>query len=529
MKLTLYILLISLLISQSLKAQDSTALMAFENHLELAKGYDQFSFYAECIDEINAALEIVREQDWNEKEVILIIFLSEVKRKTNSHDEGLSLLYNLKNSKDYPKLHIRKLGRIAALYNEMPDVVDIIGNRDSVFKYLDSALHISVLMGLKNAQAGLYNELGYTLGAVNVDSSLFYLNKAAHLFATLKDTANYVVALTNIMRTHTLQNDYEKVEPIIDEILKLIQLSNWNSLGVKLEFYRTLTYYYFRIEDSLKFNYWNVEKYRTIAEILKTSNSSKLNSFRALYETNKYKEEATKKAEELLEVSDRRKDLLKYITVSVGIILLIAFLLLRERKLKKQVNKVNEKYHMLIVESNHRIKNNLQMIISMLDYSSKDLIDKDSHAFKRISGKIQTISALHKHLYVDVHNEKVDMKTYFEEIISLYHDISNGTFKINLAIGKIALQSERIVYFGLIFNEMISNTIEHSNASSKTINITTIQLDDRFQLVYQDYSSFELSKNGTGIDLIEQLVKRIEGINFKFDGELGKYQFEFYV
>ncbi|MBL4709805.1 MAG: hypothetical protein JKY48_15335, partial [Flavobacteriales bacterium] len=298
-----------------LLGQDSTALVQYEKHLELAKKYESFSFHANCVEEINAALEIAKEKRWKEKEFNLIIFLAEVKRKTEDHEEGLSILYKLENSIDYPQLHVKKLGRMAALFNQMPDVTDTIAKRDSVFHYLDSALKIATRMKLVEEQAGLYNELGYTLGAVNIDSSLFFLKKAAQLFTQLEDTANYVVVQTNIMRTYTLLDKYEKVNPIIEEVLQLIQLNSWNSNEVKLEFYRTLTYYYSRIGDSLKFNLWNAEKYRTRTQILKNANASKLNSFRALYETNKYRDKVSQKTKELEKEAERRKELISYFIV----------------------------------------------------------------------------------------------------------------------------------------------------------------------------------------------------------------------
>lgn len=511
-------------------SQDSIAIVEFDKHFELAEGYNNFSFYAECMDEVNAALKIAKEQDWEVKEISLNIFLAEVKRKTQDHAEGLSLLYNLHNSINYPKLHVKKLGRMAALINEMPGIIDLARNRDSVLHYLDSALRIATKLGLQSEQAGLYNELGFTIGALDVDSSLWYLEKSAQLFNSIGDTPNYVVVLTNIMRTHTLQGDYEKVEPIVVEILNLIQSSSWNSTGVKLEFYRTLTFYYITIGDSLKFTSWNVEKYKAKAEILETMNSSKLNSFRALYETDKYRKEASQGVEKLIIETKRRKELITYLTLFIILSLGVVFLLIRERKLKRAVKKANEKYHLLIVESNHRIKNNLQMIISMLEYSSKDVTGKDSFALKRISGKIQTISALHKHLYLDVHNEKVDLKTYFDEIISLYQNISNNRFKIDTEINKISIPSERIIYFGIIFNEMLSNTIEHSVSLDRMVQIKVIDVEDCLQFTYQDNSSFEATNNGgVGTNLIEQLVKRIEGFNFKIERKTGMYQFDFYA
>ena len=51
---------------------------------------------------------------------------------------------------------------------------------------------------------------------------------------------------------------------------------------------------------------------------------------------------------------------------------------------------------------------------------------------------------------------------YLKEIVSLYKEFSSKNFEVKSELKSIQIQSERIVYFGLLFNEMLSNSIEHS-------------------------------------------------------------------
>ncbi|MBL4709173.1 MAG: sensor histidine kinase, partial [Flavobacteriales bacterium] len=232
---------------------------------------------------------------------------------------------------------------------------------------------------------------------------------------------------------------------------------------------------------------------------------------------------------ELEKEAKQKKELFLYFSILLVFCIGIVFLLFRERKLKKEVAKANKRYHTLLVESNHRIKNNLQMITSMLEYSGKDIKDKDSLAFKRITGKIHTISALHKHLYLNVHNEKVNIQDYFEEIIMLYQEMTISTKSIKQRFDEAFIESERIIYFGLIFNEMLSNTYEH-NSLDTSVSISIVKLKDRYLFSYSDGSKFEpKGANGIGIQLIGQLIDRIEGVNYELDSSTGTYQFEFYV
>lgn len=517
--------------SFQLLSQESNEEKIFADHYSRAIDYSVVSLYSECIDELSKAYQIADENHWLEQKIEVGILLAEMKRKTSDFEEGLSILKGLDSTILFPKYHIKKLGRIAAIYNGITSESHTnLVYTDSVFLYLDSALAIAEKQHLSSEQAGLYNELGYTLGSFNIDSSLLYLNKAADLFYALGDKANYVVSKTNIFRTYALQKDIEKATPIVKELIEITNDESFNSLEVELEFYRTLTFYYLNLNDTLNFNKWSVEKYRITAEILKNSSTDKLNSFRALYETKRYKDQIAEKAKELEKEVSRRKELILYFTIVLLLGIGITFLLLRERKLKQKVKKANERYQMLLVESNHRIKNNLQMIISMLEFSSKESDLQSALAFKRMSGKVQTIGALHKLLYLNVHNEKVDLKSYFEEVLELYQSINKNNVQVSLNIATVAIESEQIIYFGLIFNEMLSNSLEHNKSDLINIQLTIQREKNAYRFSYQDFSEFDSNyTEGTGIKLIQKLIGRIGAKQFELDRNSGSYNFKFYV
>ena len=103
-------------------------------------------------------------------------------------------------------------------------------------------------------------------------------------------------------------------------------------------------------------------------------------AFTNINDTERCKKEAIEKQAAL---DLQRYELNQYVFFSIILLLLLllgAIILFRERRLKlklnrnvKELNVLNKKYEMLIVESNHRIKNNLQMIISMLEFTKKGI------------------------------------------------------------------------------------------------------------------------------------------------------------
>jgi two-component sensor histidine kinase len=520
------LLLIFLFIANfgALYGQNTPSSNTFESHFELAKKYEDLSLYAESIDEINLAIQFAEKKGWKKKIVEASIFLAETKRITGDFEEGIRILRTLKSSTDYPALHVEKLGRMAALFREsqLPNGQKL----DSLNYYLTSALDLVEVYNLKSQKAGLYNELGCIIGHENADSCLYLLNESARIFLEERDIQNYVAARTNMLRTYETLGDNLNTIATFNELIELVKGKKWYS--AERELYITISSFHNKKGDTVNANYWLLKSRESEILNIHSISSNRLNSFRAIYETEKYQNQIAQNQIELKKQAKKRNELFLYLTILLVISALVLLLLFRERKLKRTVGKANESYEMLLVESNHRIKNNLQMIISMLQYSSRDLKDEDSKAFKNMSGKIQTISALHKHLYIDVHNELVDLNGYFTAIIALYQDISSDKIRIKVDIDEVSIKSERIVYFGLIFNEMLSNTFEHGKGLEGNLEINVKAVNSHYHFSYQDNSSFvDGEQNGTGITLIKQLVGRVKGIDFQLDGIIGKYEFYF--
>lgn len=533
-------LLLALTITISARTQSTTKTQdEFALHFNRATAYNELSLYGPCMEELNTAIDYAVAYHLEEEHINAVIMLAEIMRKTGDFNKGLELLTALKGTASYPQLHVQKLGRIAAIYNERQST-DGINQPDSVLHYLDSALKIATTLHLTAEEAGLYNELGYTVSGKNRQLGLSYLLKATNLFDSLHDTHNYVGAMTNVLRCYIFLGDTAKARTVINELLPLTQGKHWYT--AETELYNNIAGYHKLLGDSVTAQYWNSKGDKSTIENLISINSSQVHAFRTLYETKKLKEQVTEmeqqanlKQEALDRQTARTRELIIYLSILALLIMAMVALLLRERKLKRQLKTTNgelhmsnEKYQLLMVESNHRIKNNLQMVISMLQYSENQL-SNSSNAFKRMSDKIQTVSALHQHLSVDAHNELVRLDVYFAGIVELYGNISSAIPTINCTVAPVGIRSERIVYFGLILNEMLANTIEHRTGESGTIMIAVKETGQHYLFDYRDGSFHDpAAAKGTGSTLIRQLIQRVGGSGFRFEPADGHYQFQFY-
>lgn len=522
-------------------ASDSTLLAEIVGREKNAHEYTKLSLYRSAVNEWTAVIDLARSNNLTEKYLDAQISLAELLRKTADFDRSLDILLNLPETKRFPRIEVRKLGRIAAVYHERaaPPGMD---QRDSVKHYIMRALELASDFNFTELEASLKNELGYFLSRnESREEGLAVLLESAQLFESLYDTFGYIGSMTHALEDYYELGDAENIEITQEKLLSLVEGTQWHT--AKVDIYDVIANNALNAGDSLAYYRWR-EKATTAASLNeKAISSQQMAAFRVLHDTRKYQEEAEAskseaegKAQELEKQQARTRELTIYLSVLGVSIILIIGLFIRERRLKAQMDQINqdlkvanEKYQMLMVESNHRIKNNLQMVISMLQYTSKEMEGTNTKALKRISSKIHTISALHKHLYLDVHNERVDIKTYFDEIISLYEEMVSDEFTVSKEIYSVGIKSERIVYFGLIFNEMLSNTIEHQQVVHKSVNIEIVPVKDHFLFRYFDGS--DIPTNGTqgmGSKLIVQLIRRVGGINFQFNPSKGEYQFNFY-
>lgn len=202
------------------------------------------------------------------------------------------------------------------------------------------------------------------------------------------------------------------------------------------------------------------------------------------------------------------------------------------------INKQNEEKTILLKEIHHRVKNNLQIIISLLRLQSYQLENSETiQSFNEAINRILAISSIHEKIYQNDSFNKINIEEYFndlsKEIISM-HDL-NTDIETNFNFEIDSITIDTIVPLALIFNELISNSIKHfdNKTNSLIINIEFKSIkENKLQLNYSDNGKWveNNKKNTLGIDLINALTKQINGkmilnkfpkteFNFEFDSD----------
>lgn len=149
-----------------------------------------------------------------------------------------------------------------------------------------------------------------------------------------------------------------------------------------------------------------------------------------------------------------------------------------------ELEKLLSEKEWLMKEVHHRVKNNLQTIVSLLESQTVFLSNQDALvAIKDSQNRVHTMSLLHQKLYQANNFASVDMHTYLSELINYLKDSYDLKQKIrfNVSIPHIELDISQAIPLGLIINEAVTNSIKHAFPSqfNKEITISMKQTTER--------------------------------------------------
>ena len=204
--------------------------------------------------------------------------------------------------------------------------------------------------------------------------------------------------------------------------------------------------------------------------------------------------------------------------------------------LTEKLKETNQEKTIMLKEIHHRVKNNLQVITSLLRLQSRDITDEESKViFNESIDRVIAMSRIHEKIYQSENLSKIDLEEYIislsENLISSYSVKEKITTTIVSDIEQISTKS--LVPISLIFNELISNSIKYAfiGKESGKISISILKQTDKIEFIYRDNGTWKKRKNpdSFGLVLIESLTEQLNG-TFNLSTENGtKYSFVFYI
>ncbi len=221
----------------------------------------------------------------------------------------------------------------------------------------------------------------------------------------------------------------------------------------------------------------------------------------------------------------------------IGLFVLAALLLAvvyfnyrNNQKVNQELNTLNEKLshkvdenELLLKEIHHRVKNNLQVISSLLSLHSETLEDTDAKgAMTESKNRVRSMALIHQKLYQGKNLAAIEMKDYFQNLGASMLDsfgIEKDTISIQYPMSQLELDVDTAIPVGLIVNELLTNSLKYA-FTPKTKGEIQISLSSKdehtFELMVKDNGLHQsqqsnVDNQGFGSQLIQLLALQLEG------------------
>jgi two-component sensor histidine kinase len=262
-----------------------------------------------------------------------------------------------------------------------------------------------------------------------------------------------------------------------------------------------------------------------------------------------FKTQQAVKEKEIEIIHEKEKSNLFAIIAVLSILVLLVLIFVTIRKVKQEkllkaknteiklqrdnINKIAKEKELLLREVHHRVKNNFQIVASLLELQTKGIEDKKALELANDGkNRVKSMALIHQKLYQN-ENGLIDFDEYIrllvKELTAMY--VSNQKIITKVNSKKMMFDVDTAIPLGLIINELITNAYKYAFKNNKNpeLNISiSKESDDFFKLIISDNGPglserINLKKiKSLGLRLVTRLVKQLQG-TIKQTNEKGAY------
>lgn len=178
---------------------------------------------------------------------------------------------------------------------------------------------------------------------------------------------------------------------------------------------------------------------------------------------------------------------------------------------------------LLLQEIHHRVKNNLQIISSLLNLQEGYINDKkDLEIFRESQNRVKSMAFIHEQLYRSSDFAKINFSNYIHNLLSYLsssHNLDPKRIKLNINVEDVSLDINTAIPCGLIINELVTNSIKYAFPDERS-GIITVNLysnyEDEYVLIINDDGiglpeDIDFKKTTTlGLQLVYNLSNQLE-------------------
>lgn len=219
----------------------------------------------------------------------------------------------------------------------------------------------------------------------------------------------------------------------------------------------------------------------------------------------------------------------KKFTQSVAQLLSLALETKKKREYRIQLEKIIGQKEVLISEINHRVKNNMAIIISLINFQKKKTKDSyHSELLEDIKGRVYSMSMIQQQLHSKENFDRINLGKYLEDLVQqLNLSYSHGkNVEMDFEMDEIVINVSKAIPCGLIANEILTNSFKYAFNDQNQFPKLSVRLKktgNSAELTFHDNGSgFDLNspEQGMGLELMRDLSDQIDG-SIEFNVEKG--------
>ncbi len=169
-----------------------------------------------------------------------------------------------------------------------------------------------------------------------------------------------------------------------------------------------------------------------------------------------------------------------------------------KKEAEKRITASLQEKELLLQEIHHRVKNNLQIMSSLLRLQASHFRDQNiQHIFKESENRIKAMAIIHNKLYASSDYEKVDFADYIKTLtqnLYLSYGADPSSIRLEIDVKDVFLNIDTAIPCGLIINELVSNSLKYAFPNNKD---GSIKLQMNFE---ENDLILDVKDNGVGID-----------------------------
>ena len=194
-----------------------------------------------------------------------------------------------------------------------------------------------------------------------------------------------------------------------------------------------------------------------------------------------------------------------------------------QKRVAEVLQRALDEKEVLLKEVHHRVKNNLQIISSLLSLQADALNDPRDHAlFKESEGRVRSMALIHERLYKSADLARVDFREYVDSLVTtLFFSYQRSGVNPVVDICDARLPLDTAIPCGLIINELVSNALKHAFPDGRTGSVAigmqdmgngTLRLEVRDDGIGLQEDLEPDTAKTLGLNLVSILTRQLQGV-----------------